>query len=232
MKPRLFALAICALLLPACDPIEVPGPSGEVEPTAQLRVVHASPDAPSVDVYVDGDPVLTNVPYQASSAYLEVPAGARRIQVNAAGTSTTVIDVTPTFAEGSASTVIATGLVASIAPLLLTDNLANPASGNVKVRLVHGAPSAPVVDIYVTAPGADLATSTPALSDVPFEAASPYLEVPAGTYQVRITPANTTTVAIDTGAITLSSGQIRTGVAVDAPGGGAPFSAILLEDEN
>ena len=34
-------------------------------PQAQLRVVHASPDAPNVDVYLDGSKVLTNVPYLA-----------------------------------------------------------------------------------------------------------------------------------------------------------------------
>src|SRR6056297_2186765 len=29
---------------------------------ANVRVAHMSPDAPNVDVYVDGDPVLTDVP--------------------------------------------------------------------------------------------------------------------------------------------------------------------------
>jgi hypothetical protein len=226
------ALAFAALLaLTACDPISANSPE-PVAPTGQLRVLHASPDAPNVDVYVDGARVLSDVPYKVASGYLEVPAGARRIEVKAAGTSTTVIDVSPTLAANAIYTAIATGLVADIAPLLLTDDLAAPGSGNVKVRVVHGAPSAPEVDVYVTAPGADLGTATPVLTDVPFEAASPYLEVPAGTYQVRVTVANTTNVAIDTGALTLTAGQIRTAVAVDAPGGGAPFSVVLLADKN
>jgi hypothetical protein len=88
------------------------------------------------------------------------------------------------------------------------------------------------VDVYVTAPGADLATATPALTGVEFGDASDYLEVPAGDYQVRVTPAGTKTVAIDSGALTLSGGQVRTVIAVDAPGGGAPFDFLVLADLN
>jgi hypothetical protein len=128
--------------------------------------------------------------------------------------------------------VIATGPVAAIAPLVLEDDLTTPAAGNIKLRLVHASPTAGPVDIYVTAPGADLTTVTPTLANVPFRAASDYLEVPAGTYRVRITPAGSKTVAIDVDGVTLTSGQIRTAVAVDAPGGGAPLGAILLADRN
>ena len=136
------------------------------------------------------------------------------------------------LAACAAYTVLATGRVAAIAPLVLEDDLANPAAGNVKLRLVHASPTAGTVDIYVTAPATDLAVAQPTLTSVPFRAASDYLEVPAGTYRVRITPAGTKTVAIDVNHVTLAAGQIRTAVAVDGPGGGAPLGAILLADEN
>lgn len=201
--------------------------------TANLRVLHASPDAPAVDVLVDGQVVASNVPFQAFSQYLPVTAGTRNIKVRATATpSLVVIDVSPTLTAGTDYTVIARNRVASIEPWLLVDDNAAPASGQVKLRLIHAAPGAPTVDIFVTAPGASLATAEPTLSDVPYAAASGYLTVPAGTYQVRICPANTTTVAIDSGALTLTAGQIRTAVAVDQPSGGAPFGAVLMNDRN
>jgi hypothetical protein len=116
--------------------------------------------------------------------------------------------------------------------VVLTDDQTAPASGNVRVRLVHASPAAGNVDIYVTAPTADIATTAPTLTNVAFRAVSNYLEVPAGTYRVRVTPTGTKTVAIDANNVALTSGQVRTAVAVDAPGGGAPLAAILLADKN
>jgi hypothetical protein len=235
MKTRSLTAAMTLLAMLAlgagCDDDDPTSPP----PTQQsrVRVLHASPDAPNVDVLVDGAVVLNNVPFKGYSNYLSVPAGARNFKVRAtADPSVVVIDVTPALAANKDYTVIARNPLSTIEPWLLTDNNASPATGNIKVRLVHGAPAAPTVDIYVTAPGADLATATPTLAGVPYAIASGYLEVPAGTYQVRVTPENTKTVAIDSGALTLNAGQIRTAVAVDAVGGGAPFGAVVLPDRN
>lgn len=199
---------------------------------AQLRVVHGSPDAPAVDVLVDNTEVLDSVVYLDASGYLAVPSGTRNVKVNVYATATSVINADVALAEDVAYTVIATNVVASIEPLVLTDDLTAPAAGNIKLRLVHGAPSVDLVDIYITAPGADISGLSPNLSDVDFKQNSGYLEVAAGTYQVRITPAGTKTVAIDTGSLTLAAGQIRTAIAVETAGGGAPFSALLLADAN
>jgi hypothetical protein len=199
---------------------------------AQVRVVHGSPDAPAVEVLVDNASVLDSVAYLDASGYLTVPSGTRNVKVNVYGTTTTVINANVAVAKDEAYTVIATNTVAAIEPLVLTDDLTPPAAGNIKLRLVHGAPSVDLVDIYITAPGADITGLTPNLSDVDFKQNSGYLEVAAGDYQVRITPAGTKTVAIDTGALTLAAGQIRTAIAVETAGGGAPFSALLLADAN
>jgi hypothetical protein len=222
------AVLVGALAMAACDDDDPVAPAGE----ANVRVVHASPDAPSVDVLVDDAPVLTNVPFKAASDYLAVPSGSRNLKVRVTGTTTIVINADATVTDGMAYTVLATGPAASIAPLVLEDNLANPAAGNIKLRLVHASPAAGNVDIYVTAPNADIAPLQPTLANVPFRGSSPYIEVPAGTYRVRITPVGTKTVAIDANNVTLTAGQIRTAVAVDAVGGGTPLGAILLVDKN
>jgi hypothetical protein len=172
------------------------------------------------------------VPYLAASDYLEVPPGQRNLKVNAAGTATTVIDADVTLTDGTDYTVIAAGPVSGIAPIVLQDDNSAPAAGNVKVRAIHGAPSAPAVDIYITAPGADIQAETPALTGVEFGDVADYIEAPAGDYQVRVTPTGTKTVVIDSGTLTLASGQVRTAIAVDAAGGGAPFDLLLLPDLN
>jgi hypothetical protein len=231
MNPKLLSLLVAASALTAAcgDDDETPGP---VVADARVRVVHASPDAPSVDVLVDDAVALSNVPYLGVSDYLEVPSGSRNLKVNAAGTATTVIDADADLAEDGEYTVIASGLASAIEPIVLVDDNSAPAPGNVRVRAIHGAPSAPAVDIYVTAPGTDLETETPVLVNVEFGQVADYLEAPAGTYQVRVTPTGSKTVVIDSGPLTLASGQVRTAIAVDAAGGGGPFELLLLEDLN
>ena len=230
MKLKLLTLLIAASALTAAcsDDDNNTGPESQ----ARVRVVHASPDAPAVDVLVDDAAALSNVDYLTASDYVELADGAHNVKVNAAGTSTTVIDADVDLADGTDYTVIASGLLEAIQPIVLEDDNSTPAAGTARVRAIHGAPSAPAVDVYVTAPGADLEAASPALSNVAFGDVADYLEVPAGDYQVRVTPAGTKTVVIDSGALTLTSGQVRTAIAVDAPGGGAPFDLLILVDLN
>ena len=229
MKLKFLTLLLAATAMTAaCDDDDNTGPEGE----ARVRVVHASPDAPDVDVLVDDSPVLTDVPYLATSDYLEVAPGSRNLKVNAAGTATSVIDADVNLVDGTDYTVIASGLAAEIEPLVLEDDSSEPAEGLARVRAIHGAASAPAVDIYVTAPDADLTAETPALTNIVLGDVADYIEAPAGDYQVRVTTTGTKTVVIDSGTLTLESGQVRTAIAVDAPGGGAPFDLLILEDLN
>jgi hypothetical protein len=227
MKFKFLALAMLgmAATVAACS-------DDDPATTTRLRAVHLSPDAPNVDILVNGSVVASDLAYDESTDYYDIPSGTTDIQVQAVGSNDDVIAASPNLAANTDYTVIAANLLASIEPLLLTDNNTAPTAGNVKVRVVHGAPSAPAVDVYVTAPGADLATATPTLTNVSFKGVSAYLTVPAGSYQIRVTPAGTKTVVIDSGTVPLVSGQIRTVIATDAPGGGAPFGAIVLDDLN
>ena len=69
MKLKLLTLLLAATALTAAcdDDDDTTGPEGE----SRIRVVHASPDAPEVDVLLDEAEVLTDVPYLAVvSAYV------------------------------------------------------------------------------------------------------------------------------------------------------------------
>ena len=224
----LTLLFVASALNAACSDDDNTGPEGE----ARVRVVHASPDAPDVDVLLNDAEVLGDVPYLTASDYLAVPAGDQNLKVNVAGTATTVIDADLSLVDGTDYTVIASGLAEAVEPIVLQDDNSTPAAGNARVRAIHGAPSAPSVDIYITAPGADLENTIPLLVSVEFGDVADYVEAPAGDYQVRVTLAGTKTVVIDSGTLTLSSGQVRTAMAVDAVGGGAPFDLLVLEDLN
>jgi hypothetical protein len=173
--------------------------------STHLRILHASPDAPNVDVYVDNAVVLANVPYPTASSYLTIAAGTHTIKINAAGTSTTVINVSPALARDGYYTAIAANFVAGIQALLATDDASAPPSGQARLRVIHAAPDAGPVDILVN--------NQVVLSNVPFAAISNYLAVPAGTYDVKVNAAGTSTTAIEA-TVVATAGNNYSAVAI------------------
>jgi hypothetical protein len=194
----LLGMVLLSVLITACG-------GGDDSSPARLRVLHASPDAPNVDVYVDGTKVLNNVPYPTVSSYLNVAAGMREIKVNAAGTTTTVIDVKPNLSSGAAYTAMAATFVANIQALLATDETSAAPAGQARVRVIHASPDAGPVDILVN--------GQVVLSNVPFGTISSYLTLPVGTYNVQVNAAGTSTTEIQA-SLTVSGGMNYSAVAI------------------
>lgn len=203
---------------------------GGVEVEARMRVFHASPDAPNVDVSIDGGRILEDVPYGVASEFLPLPVGRRHLTVSPSGGDALVIDAPLRLLPGTNYLAVAAGKLTEIEPLVFIADRSVPPSGSVRVRALHTAASAPAVDIYVTAPGASISDINPVLSSVPFKAISDYLTVPAGLYDIRVTIAGTKTVAIQALNIELPAGLVATVAALDDGGGGAPFSLKLLDE--
>lgn len=204
------------------------GGSDPAPEQAQVRVIHASPDAPNVDVYAAGAKALSNVPYKAASGLLTVNAGDLPVKVTPTGSDTGVISATLKLAKDTVTTVIAVNEVAKIEPLVITESAMKPSAGKARLRVVHAAATAPAVDIYVTAPTADLATTTATLSNVAFKAFSDGLEVPAADYRVRVTAAGSKTVVFDSGTLPVPAGADLLAVAVPQANGSSPISLLLI----
>jgi len=153
---------------------------------ARIRVAHASPDAPAVDVWVDGTLALEGLAFEDISDYLAVAAGNHAIQVVPTGlTEPAVISATLTFNTDVDYTIAATGELASITPIVLIDDNDAPAEGKAHVRFVHFSPDAPAVDVAL-AGGAVL------FPNVSFQGFSAYLPVDVGTYDLEVPQAMAT----------------------------------------
>jgi hypothetical protein len=203
---------------------------------ARVRVVHASPDAPNVDILVNNAKVLENLPFREYSEYLTIPGGTYNVKINVTGTTTSAFEAPVTVMDGKDYTVAAVGYAGGNSPAftvkVLEDDNTAPPDGSIKVRVMHAAPGAPAVDVYWTTPYETLDGKTPVLSNVPFNVASAYLTVPISMYQARVAVAGTKTIAIDSMRMPTWGGMVRTIIAVDKTGGGAPFGFIILPDRN
>jgi hypothetical protein len=200
---RKLVLALIALLV-----IAVAAPATNAQTMNMVRVMHASPDAPAVDVYVNGQSVLTNVPFFAVSNYLSLPDGSYAVAVTPAGKpeSDAVLRTTLTVRGGYTGTVAAVGFVQNIEATLFEDNLSPVPAGKARVRIIHASPNAPAVDIKLAG------TNTVVVANAPFKAAAT-VEVDAGTYRFDISPAGQAAVVFTTPALRFESGWVYTLVA-------------------
>ena len=173
---RLAAAAAATASLAACG-------GDDEAPTSRLRAVHASADAPAVDVLRGTQVIAAGAQFKQASGYAVTPSGASTLNVNLAGTSTVALSAALDLSGNRAYSAIVVGSAAAGAPqaqalstVLVNDDGAAPSSGNLKLRVVHGAPAVPAVDIYVMPPGAPLAT--PAIAALAYKGVAPASAAP------------------------------------------------------
>ena len=152
-----------------------------------------------------------------------------RVEVEAILPGTNAVVIGPgdiMVKQGSRTTVIALNTVNSIEPLVLMTPIDQISTTETQVRVVHGAPNVGMVDVYVTQPGIDLST-TAALGTFEFKGTLGPISVPAGIYQVRVTPAGDPDTVAYNADIELTGGNDVVAVAVENTSfGQSPISLV------
>lgn len=218
--------------------------------TTSVRILHASSDAPAVNVLVNGDVVVPGADYK-QAAVLAPSAGLADIAVDGllpGGETVTVISADGVSLRSDTKyDVIAVGKLENIEPLILTDDGERESADSVRLRVAHLSPVAQEavdgpVEVYLTAAGDPLPEE--ASFSFSFKESVGPIEVPAGDYQIRVAiPGETPTVVFDSGTVPLAAGSDLLVGAVDnttpetTPDGGetvnnnSPVSLIAVTGE-
>ncbi len=157
--------------------------------TARLQIIHNSP-TPTVDIWVNGQPFLTDFEYRTATPYVDVPAGVQLEIGVAPAPSNDPSDIIATFPvtldDGGTYVAIASGIVGDAVTPFTLNLFANAreaaTSADVDFIVNHGSTDAPAVDVI--ARGVATLVSAAAYGDV-----TPYITVPAADYTLDITPA-------------------------------------------
>jgi Domain of unknown function (DUF4397) len=208
---------------------------------AHLRLINAIPDSQPIDVYINGEPVVTNLAFGEASpdstpaSYIQIPSGTKTLQSFPRGETTNPISPSGTIAlNGSTQyTVIGVGLeLSNAAPIVLIDNNTPPLSNNLDFRIVNVSINTPVggVDVYFVAPGTDISTFTPQVSGLGQGQTTDYKLLPflQGGYEVIVTKNGGKTPLIDQ-TYNRPAGSITTLVLIDNVGGNNGISQTPLE---
>lgn len=189
-----------------------------------VRVFHASPDAPAVDVYANGSLIAANLRYRGFTEYLTIPPGQYTVQAFAAGTtSNPVINTNVEIPAQSIFTAAAVGRLANIGLQLIPDPLIQRVPGRAYVRFGHLAPGAPNVDVV-------LQNGTRWFSDVTYTEITGYIAVNPETYTFYLRPAGSSENVLYVPNIRLLPDKIYTIYAVGLVGGNPPLQVLIPLD--
>lgn len=220
-----------ALALAAVSPVAADGHE------AMVRVLHGSPDTPSVDVYVGAEndlagaakvDALSGAEFGDITAYVGVPAGAYAIKVCATADPTACpIEVPSLNVEaGTMYTIAASDLLASIDANVFVDAPANdPASA--QVRVVHLSADTPAVDVLTQDRSATV------VDNLAYPDATDYLALSAGSYDLVVCAnADNSVCPLDPGALDLAAGTAYSVFAIGSLAGanGSALTAVVAVD--
>ena len=98
---------------------------------SQIRLLNASPGESALTASVGSTAMGTTVNYGTASSYVSVPSGSATLGVEAAGTTSLLINESVSLGSGTYYTVLAGNYSSAINATILTDDNTTPTSGNV-----------------------------------------------------------------------------------------------------
>ncbi|WP_435335319.1 DUF4397 domain-containing protein [Haloarchaeobius sp. TZWWS8] len=174
--------------------------------TTNVRIGHCSPDAPAVDVLVDGAAVVQDVKFGDVGDYLELAAGSHEIAICPSGKhDQPVLEKSLALEPDHEYSVLAIGELADLSTLVLNDDNTEKSNAG-RLRFVHACPDAPAVDVAFD--GARL------FANQPFGKSSAYASIDAGSYEVQVMPAGQTEPVLTIPGVSIENGRTYTAFAI------------------
>ena len=166
-----------------------------------MRVLHASPDAPAVDFYINNKLIASNKVYRSFTPYIGLRPGNYSISVYLAGQMTNpVINTNIEIASYSIYTATVIGRLSDIGLYLISDPVISPLMNKARVRFIHLSPNAPAVDLT-------LPNETILFANVSYKEITNYKSFNPGRYTLQANIASTTQVVLNIPNIVLRPGR-------------------------
>lgn len=179
-RARALLALLCAALGAGCD-------AQRIEP-ARLRVLHALPDAPEIDIAINGQAVARHVEYPYAVTGFTTAPGPQRVQAFRVGQDRPVADVRLVLDQGQRATVTLGGPLRDdrgMRARVWPERQLPPREGFFWARVYRLSQEPERVDVVFRGPVIDAAPS------LRRESVSTDLQLPAGTYRLEVFRAGT-----------------------------------------
>jgi hypothetical protein len=188
-------------------------------PEAQVRVIHATPDAPGLDIYQGSNALAYNLSFGTVTSYIPLTPGAYSIHADTAGSRQMLSSAKVTLAPSTQYTILFGNSITIPQQLTLIDQNQPAPSGQIALRFLNQATRTSAIDIYLVPAGQKLSSVLPLVTGVAYGANTGYLNVPANTYSLIMMPAGIVPASAATvyagPQVNYSAGSARTVVLID-----------------
>jgi len=225
--PRALLAMLCAaaLIVTGCSK------SGGGGGNATFRVFNAFSAAGALNVTVGDTQVASGLAFQGMTPYVSVGNNVQTINVTVVGSGSPLVNTSTSLGSTSYSYILY-GTSSQLGTNLAVDTFNDPGSGMFAVRLMNAAAGVGPIDLYMTAPGADLTNTAPTVSNVAYGAITPFIAVnTAPNFEIRFTPLGTKNVIFDTAPRVFAEHSGTTIVAYSKGSGSLVNVALLNEDQ-
>lgn len=189
-----------------------------------VRFLHASPNGPALDIYIDKMKAVSNLTYASIAGYTALPATMHEIAVYPLGqTDNPLTQFTINPSQDSYRTIVIAGLAPNIQLRTYIDSSELIPGNESRFRFVHMSPRAPALDVVEE-------TGQVLFSGVTFGRMADYITVAPGIYTLRVRMAGTPNVVLGLPQLTFSGARAYTIYAIGLLGGSPPLTAVLLSD--
>lgn len=189
-----------------------------------IRLFHASPNAPAVDVYANGKLIAQNLSYKKFSKYLPVAPGNYNIQIYPAGnTINEVLNTNLYIPQGTIFNAAVIGQLPNISLYPIPEPYTVQNFGRPCIRFIHLSPNAPNVDIV-------LSDGRKVFSNIGYKDITDYVCIPAGTYNFEVRPTGSDDVVLTVPDVRLKANNYYTIYAVGLVGETPELEAILAPE--
>ena len=194
-RTTLAAFCAFALLLTGCNTGN--GIVTLANTQAHLRIVNLIPNAGgAINVTVDDNPFAAGVQFETLQQYQTISAitastPTRTVRASVVGSVSTLLATSISPLGEASYTYVMYGPITAPIGQLYDDTFLDSGAGNFNVRLINAAAGIGAVDLYLTAPGADLNQVSPSVGGVGYGGLTGFASVPIGNLQLRVTRAGT-----------------------------------------
>jgi hypothetical protein len=213
-RARLAWLSVAVLVLATIAGCNLKSGGYNTTSPPKIRMVNTSIDLGAVDVTIGGVNTAAFLGYEVFTPYRSASTGAQPVVVTSSGSTTPLIETTQDFENGDKFQYIVYGRADAPKALTISDNIELPGGGHYKLRFVNVAIEQGALDLYVTSPDvSSLDNVAPTIANIPVGGSSGFLELDAGSLDVRVTLHDSKVILYDSGQLQLSERNAYTLVA-------------------